>query len=294
MGRRGTVSIHFSLGLGNNIFQYVFGRLIAELHNMKLRHPAIPEFGIEARKNRPFTGYPTKTIKVKLKIPDTQYHKFLDRAPNKKNYYLYGFFEDYTLYKPHLERIRSWFPQVEKTNTNDLVLHMRLGNRLVQRKSLMSQVSPRQYANVIKSFDFDKLYIVTDTSKSYWRPLTKDDVNMMKRQRRKKYKNNAVMAPIEHTMKYMDDLVSTLSQFEPIIVHHKDHMKDFNFIRSFDKMIIHNSTFSWWAATLSHASRVGVYKPWKPAKGKKNKNLGRTDFPGWFGWGTDDRANYWK
>ena len=59
----------------------------------------------------------------------------------------------------------------------------------------------------------------------------------------------------------------------------------FNFIRSFDKILFKNSTFSWWASVLSDASRVGVFGPWKPDKGKKNKNLGQADFPGWFSWG---------
>lgn len=60
-----------------------------------------------------------------------------------------------------------------------------------------------------------------------------------------------------------------------------DFIDDFNFIRSFDKILVHNSTFSWWAALLSDASKVGVWQPWV----RGNKNLGLTDYAGWFQWG---------
>ena len=84
----------------------------------------------------------------------------------------------------------------------------------------------------------------------------------------------------------MNNLVYTFSEFNPIIIHNNNMMTDFKFIMSFDKIIFKNSTFSWWAAVLSDASRVGVFGPWKPNKKERNKNLGRADFPGWFSWGS--------
>ena len=53
-----------------------------------------------------------------------------------------------------------------------------------------------------------------------------------------------------------------------------------------------NSTFSWWAAVLSEASCVGVFGPWKPNKGNRNKNLGKMDIPGWFSWGLENNLLY--
>ena len=69
---------------------------------------------------------------------------------------------------------------------------------------------------------------------------------------------------------------------------------DFNLLRSFDKVIIHNSTFSWCAATLSGASNVAIHNPWKIAKPvHQRRNLGETDYPGWFPWGGKE-ALYFK
>ena len=50
--------------------------------------------------------------------------------------------------------------------------------------------------------------------------------------------------------------------------------------------MIFNSTFSWWAAALSGAEKVAIFNPWKiakPAHGRRN--LGQTNFPGWWSWG---------
>ena len=41
---------------------------------------------------------------------------------------------------------------------------------------------------------------------------------------------------------------------------------------------------SGWAAVLSDAKKVGVYGPWRPWKGQKNKNLSNIPLEGWFKW----------
>ncbi len=74
------------------------------------------------------------------------------------------YFEDYTLYENHLDRIRSWFPQIKKTNMTDLILHIRLENRIVQKTHYKNAISPLVYKKVMLSnFNFNKLYLVTDT-----------------------------------------------------------------------------------------------------------------------------------
>ena len=44
---KGTVIIQFTIGFGNNLFQYCVGRILAEDHGLNLLHRAIPEMGIE-------------------------------------------------------------------------------------------------------------------------------------------------------------------------------------------------------------------------------------------------------
>lgn len=55
---------------------------------------------------------------------------------------------------------------------------------------------------------------------------------------------------------------------------------DFNFMRSIDKILLQHGTLSWWAAALSHTSKVRVFGPWSPIGGEKNRNLGQTNFDG--------------
>ena len=287
----GTVRIHFSNGFGNNMFQYAFGRLLARHHKMRLNHPAIPQLGIKAKKNLLNKSIYTKTIGHSRKKPDTQYHKYFKKFNTPRNICTYGFFEDYTLYYKYLSRIKGWFPTVEVTNTDDLVVHIRLNNRLVQEKSLMSQIPVSEYKKAFANFKFNKLYIVTDSKE--WRYIDKRDVKILRKRRTRFGKKSVVFARTEDTIRYMNELVDGMKEFDPIVMHSSNFIKDFNKIRSFDKIIIHNSTFSWWAATLSNATQIGVYRPWKPAKGKRNKNLGKTNFPGWFSWGKDVRKAYW-
>ena len=127
------------------------------------------------------------------------------------------------------------------------------------------------------------MYLVTDTAK--WGRVDKKDVEKLHFKYRKR---GAVFIPVEKSIEYMNSFVDAFKEFKPSIVHHSDFIKDFNFIRSFDQIMFKNSTFAWWAAVLSKATKVGVFRPWKPNKGERNKNLGQATFPGWFGWGDND------
>ena len=48
--KKGTLKIKFSNGFGNNLFQYCFGRLLSEYHNLNYSHPSLPEFKIKEEK----------------------------------------------------------------------------------------------------------------------------------------------------------------------------------------------------------------------------------------------------
>jgi hypothetical protein len=66
-------------------------------------------------------------------------------------------------------------------------------------------------------------------------------------------------------LKYFD-------KYNPTIVSH-DEYSDFEFIRSFDKIISSNSTFSWWAAFLSDASEIYLPPYWE-SKNSKLSTIG--------------------
>lgn len=283
---KGTVNIHFTKGFGNNLFQYAFGRLLAETYGLKLNHQAIPGLGIEKVRN--FSNWRLKTVEIRNgHHSDNVYHEFFDGDPKrgKYNYYIRGYFEDYTLYKPHLDKIRSWYPDVPKTNTEDLVVHMRLDNRLLQWDHYKNHISAEGYKKAFSKFRFKRLHIVSDAKK--WGNVTETDIKeLTKKVLHGPTSKRSPRIPIGDAVSYMNELVDGFKEFDPVF-HHNSFIEDFNFIRSFDKILIYNSTFVWWAATLSQATQVGVFEPWQPRRpGDRNKNLGKTNFPGWFQWGS--------
>ena len=81
------------------------------------------------------------------------------------NLFIKGYFEDYRIYRDHLPRIKSWFPQVPKTNLEDLIIHIRLQNRLVQISHHKNHILFEGYKKGIEKFDFDRVHIVTDAKK---------------------------------------------------------------------------------------------------------------------------------
>ena len=58
----GTVLINFTIGFGNNLFQYVCGRLLAERNNLQLKHRAIPEMMIPEKNPQINSSLPTIVV----------------------------------------------------------------------------------------------------------------------------------------------------------------------------------------------------------------------------------------
>ena len=295
MNKKGNVYINYTIGFGNNIFQYCMARLLAETHGMKLAHhnPDLEKIGIVSSSPEQSNNLPTYLV------DDSNYKKHLLSQHADCNFVVRGYFEDYKIFKPHLKRIRSWFEPVEVTNKSDLVVHMRLQNRLVQVSHNKNHITADSFKEVIKKFEYDKLHIVTDSEK--WGGYTLEDINKI-RHEISVGPNPPVNSPWvepEQSLEYANHLMDGLSELNPI-VHlngattlpgsgglRGDFIDDFNLTRSFNQVIIFNSTFSWWAATLSGAEKVAIFNPWKIAKKPEaRRNLGNTSYPGWFSWGS--------
>ena len=300
---KGTVIVKFTIGFGNNIFQYVFGRLLAEYHGLNFNHPALAPFDIKEQ----FTpvNRKLKTIKIGVEHKTGAYDKYFKEKTPDVNYILEGYFEDYTIYQNHLDYIRRWFPPAPKINTTDLIVHIRLQNRLVQLNHYMNLVSGEAYIRAIERFDFERLHIVTDAEK--WDYYQEEDIMKIQEDILEGPNPGAEWVSIHDSIEYMKELVDAFKPYNPI-VHctnaptikgsgglRGNFMEAFNLIRSFDQVLLHNSTFSWWAAVLGSASKVGVFRLWKPSKENYTSNLGQTSYPGWFSWGNEkDLIKYRK
>ena len=302
MGNNGTVIINFTIGFGNNLFQYSYGRLIAEKNNLQLQHRAIPELSVFVQSATINKGLPT------IVIDDRNYKKALmvDNLQNH-NVVINGYFEDYKILKSYLSEIREWFYKREIVNTKDVILHLRLQNRLVQVSHNKNHITADSFKSVLRNFEYDKLHIVTDAEK--WTQYNLDDIHKIRHEISigPNPSTNSPWVEPEQSLEYMNHLIEGFEELDPI-VHcngastirgtgglRAGFIDDFNLLRSFNQVIIFNSTFSWWAATLSGAKKVAVFNPWKIAKPKyQRRNLGQTKYPGWITWGCADDLYFKK
>lgn len=290
----GTVKINFTIGFGNNLFQYCFGRLLAEQLELNLSHPAISELNISS------VTSPLNTELQTVIVNDLNYKNVFYSNIRNKNYIINGYFEDYKLFKPHLNKIRSWFKLIEKRYEGDVVLHLRMQNRLIQESHNKNHIHADAFKRALARFEFNKLHIVTDLEK--WDTYNASDIEKIQHEIAigPNPPSNSPWVSTEQSLEYINHLIGGLSELDPVVHITNDttvpgsgglrgsFIDDFNLIRSFDQVIIHNSTFSWWGAVLGSAKNVGIYSPWKIAKPiKERRNLGETNYPGWFSWGSE-------
>ena len=266
-------------GFGNNLFQYNAARLLATFHKQELVvvPPSSDYYGIEEFKK---IGIEVKSTDLPdcEKVNETNFTHYFNTQYKNSNLFVAGYFENYKFFKNNIELIKSWFPETRKHNTDDLILHLRAGDRLFYANEYDSKPRAQNYINAIKQFDFEKLHIVTDMP--VWKTITVEELQDMK------FHINVPedkRVTAQQSVDYFNSLVDGLSQFEPI--HSKNSVaEDFSLIRGFNNILFQHGTLAWWAAVLSEANKVGVYGPWRPWKGASNKNLSDINLEGWFKW----------
>jgi hypothetical protein len=207
------IEVKYVGGLGNNLFQYAIGRILAE------------ELGYELKAD-PIKGFPKTYKKIKGKNY-SNYKKIILEGQKinikkilnskEKNYIILdGYFQRYEYYEKHKNKIKNWFKFEKnfKKNKQDILLNIRRGD-FVQ----IGQALPKEYyEKALSKAKYEKIYITTDDSND---PFVKYFV--------KKY---------------------------DAIITNNNYLDDFRFISSFDKIIMSQSTFCWWATFLSNAKEI--------------------------------------
>lgn len=288
------IRVDFTVGFGNNLFQFAYAKLLAEKIGGKIfiLPPSADYFGMESLElvlnsvdsYEIVSHYEANNIFNKdystIRLSSEQEAISHLKNPKVANYELRGYFEDFTLYENELNKIRSWFFRPEKRPSNEAVLHLRLGDRLFIPTTYDSKafLNFDKYSNALDNLNFDTLHIVSDLPE--WKNYSGDELLQLEYHT---HLNQGAEQIKDKAADYVNNLVSQFSERYNIEFHHKGLARDFEFIRNFDKIIFGYSTFAWWAAVLSEASQIGVFEPWRPWK-NNNKNLGKTNYPGWFGW----------
>lgn len=142
----------------------------------------------------------------------------------KRNIHLQGFWQNANYYIPNRNQIVGFFNERSTTTPDkeNIVMHVRLGDYKIFGPG-GNVLHQRYYLDCLEKEIFNRLFIVTD-SKS-------------------------------------DSYFDAFSSFKPIIIN-RDEASDFWFLTEFDRIIIGNSTFSWWAAFLSNATKIYTPKCW--------------------------------
>lgn len=232
------VEVRFLFNLGNNLFQYCFGRIIAENLGFELKASPIPGFphtrdrvnGLDHRAApeqiishdypEDFNGDYSKVISWKngnLRLENI----LKDTSPRK--IVIEGYFQRYEYYRPYKELIRDrWLApepslidtaEIKAIDKDDVVLSLRRGDYVPLGHALPFSY----YRQALSHTKFKRLFICCDDC--------------------------------------TDPFISLFKKYKPIVIP-SNPLKNFYFTMSFNKIIMSNSSFSWWAAFLSHAREI--------------------------------------
>ena len=238
------VRVNFLGRLGNNMFQYCFGRILATELGYKLVSPLIDGFA-GTQENVEGKLIDENPLKLDGHIVDL---KDILHNQQDRQIVLNGCFQRYEYYKNYKTEIRKWmdinYHDVGQTE-NDIIMHVRLGDNVTTFDTEHPFIMPLSYyEKALSSTSYDKLYICSD-------PETIDN-----------------------------EYIRQFDKYDPIILRGgmTNNRIDLRTIKSFSKIIISQSTFSWWGAFLSNASEIFVPVPNRGTARLKNEwSIARPD-----------------
>jgi hypothetical protein len=206
--------------LGNQMFEYAFGRIIAEelgyklIHNLNLLQP----FNLPSINGKSFNT--TEQYIDGLNFYSDNLLNEIIGNKNDRKITLHGYFQKYCYIKPYKEKIKNWF-HLDKEDVyfddTTVGIHLRKGDLTYCNQWM--DMDDSYYLNILERENFDKIIITSDTP-DY--PLIKNIIS--------KYKNVAL---------FNADTLSTLKVFS-----------------CFKNLILSNGTFSWWMAFLGNPKKV--------------------------------------
>ena len=154
------ISIKYNGRLGNQIYQYCFGRILSNKLGMDL----VSSLDYFPRADKISTGKSIHRPQIVLSG-----HKIdLDSLSPNFGYHLDGYFQRFDYYKDYKKEIKEWLKIEEnyrKPGANDLVVHVRGGdlyqwNRPDPVHPQHIPLSLKHYVNAIDKSKFKKLFIV--------------------------------------------------------------------------------------------------------------------------------------
>ena len=120
------IEVNLKWGLGNRMFQYAFGRVLAEEMGYFLKCDGLPEFPNTFEK---VSGAKYDAPEERL-VSGYFYTDHLRANAAKRKILIDGHFQNFRYFKPHRDRLRQWFdcskPMLDIGNST--VVHVRRGD----------------------------------------------------------------------------------------------------------------------------------------------------------------------
>lgn len=214
------IEVIYDGNLGNNLFQYCFGRILADKLGYQLSAKPIKGFPgtFDNIEGEDYTGKEIVTLRGQL--IDLS---FLDNDNLQCHILVTGYFQRYEYYEKYSDSIKEWLKIEDDINddirNDDVVIGIRRGKDYIPMYGLPISY----YEKALSLIQYNRVFICTNEP---------DDPFIKFFQ--KKY------AAIVRPPGALDNLV---------------------FIKKFNKIIISNSTFLWWAAYLSDAKEIIFPRP---------------------------------
>lgn len=244
------ISVKYDGGLGNWLFQYCFGRILAVRLGYRLDAPGI--LGIPGTFDV-VEGEDNSHREPRVLRGQKPDLSFLEGSARKHHLLLTGYFQRYEYYLPHRSQIRQWLAIPDHIpadiSPSDVVLSIRRGRDYVPRYGLPFTY----YEGALESLQYDRVFICTNEP---------DDPFV--RHLAKKY-SAVIRGGSFQGGKILPDYVAGA-------------LDNLLFIKKFNKIVLSNSSFPWWAAFLSDATEIigprpssGMWAPNDPVS--RNMNL---------------------
>lgn len=225
------VEINFIGRLGNNLFQYVMGRILAEELNYTLSYKysnGSHNTGINNFLSSNIKGSSHSTPVETLIGHVIDLKKILSNSSSRK-IILNGFFQRYEYYRPYKERIRKWFVVPRSQKGNSVICHLRRDD---YNQDITGIVNIEYYKNILDTNNFESVSICGTG--------------------------------------ITDQIKNSFKKYNPIYINN-GVLEDFMTLTTFPNIIMSNSTFCWWATFLSNAQKIffpllskGYWSPQRP------------------------------
>jgi len=207
--------------MGNRMFQYAFGYLLAKQKKTTLHTDSLPNFAIPSTQTSIISPY------IETKQYGNNYVNLEELLKSDKNIVVNSFVQKANFYKNYRDELRDAFNIKQQITINEdkLVLHIRETNY----KDIGYFLGYEFYKKIIIEAGFNKAIIITDNSNC-------EAVQLL-------LKDGCVL----NTEGYV-------SKFDP--VSDDRSMYDFRTLLYSENIAISQSTFSWWAAFLGYHKNV--------------------------------------